>query len=60
MSAAYLAEVVPAAAAGERLDRFVALATGCSRAEATDLVRSGGVTVGGGPGPQGLPPPRRG
>lgn len=40
-------EIVPAAAAGERLDRFVALATGCSRSEATELVRSGGVRVGG-------------
>jgi 23S rRNA pseudouridine1911/1915/1917 synthase len=42
-------ESVPAALAGERLDRFVSLLTGCSRAEAAALVSSGGVTVGGSP-----------
>jgi len=40
-------EEVPPTLAGERLDRFIALLTGCSRSEATDLVRGGGVTVSG-------------
>ena len=40
-------EVVPDALADERLDRLVALITGCSRAEAVDAIRSGGVLVDG-------------
>jgi 23S rRNA pseudouridine1911/1915/1917 synthase len=40
-------EVVPSALDGERLDRFISLVCDCSRAEATELVRSGGATVGG-------------
>ncbi len=36
--AAVMDEIVPAALAGERLDRFVAMVTGISRAEAADLV----------------------
>jgi 23S rRNA pseudouridine1911/1915/1917 synthase len=43
---AYL-EVIPAALAGERIDRVVALVTGCTRAEATELVTSGAATVNG-------------
>lgn len=42
-----IVEVVPAALAGERLDRVVALLTGVSRAEATELVANGAVSVGG-------------
>ena len=34
-------EVIPEALAGERIDRIVALVTGCSRSEATDLDRTG-------------------
>jgi 23S rRNA pseudouridine1911/1915/1917 synthase len=41
-----LHETVPAALDGERLDRFVALVTGCSRAAAAELVTSGAVRVG--------------
>ena len=33
-------EVVPEALADERLDRLIALITGCSRAEAVDAIRS--------------------
>jgi len=40
-------EVVPAALAGERLDRLVAMVVGCSRAQAAVLVDDGAVTVGG-------------
>jgi len=40
-------ETVPAALAGERLDRFVAMVTSASRAEAADLVSSGKVRVDG-------------
>ena len=40
-------EVVPEALADERLDRLVALITGCSRAEAVEAIRSGGVLVDG-------------
>jgi 23S rRNA pseudouridine1911/1915/1917 synthase len=40
-------EVVPAALDGQRLDRVVALVTGCSRSEAAALVDAGAVTVGG-------------
>lgn len=36
---------VPAAADGERLDRFVALATGCSRSEASRAVAAGQVWI---------------
>lgn len=38
-------EEIPAALAGERLDRIVALVTGLSRSEATALVDAGGVTL---------------
>ena len=38
-------ETVPAALAGERLDRVVALLTGCSRSEAAELVVGGAVSV---------------
>jgi 23S rRNA pseudouridine1911/1915/1917 synthase len=44
-----LEEVVPAALAGERLDRLVALLTGSSRAEAAAAVETGAVRVGGVP-----------
>jgi 23S rRNA pseudouridine1911/1915/1917 synthase len=40
-------EVVPAALDGQRLDRVVALVTGCSRSEAAALVDAGSVAVGG-------------
>ncbi len=40
-------EVVPRALDGQRLDRVVALVTGCSRAEAAGLVDDGAVLVGG-------------
>jgi 23S rRNA pseudouridine1911/1915/1917 synthase len=36
-------EVIPAALAGERVDRVVALITGCSRAVAVELIGAGGV-----------------
>ena len=42
-------EVVPRALDGQRLDRVVALVTGCSRAEAAALVDEGAVAVGGRP-----------
>lgn len=42
-------ETVPAALAGERLDRIVALVADVSRSEAADLVASGAVSLGGGP-----------
>ena len=45
----FLAEEVPDALDGERLDRLVSLLTGCSRAEATEAVRAGAVRVGGRP-----------
>jgi 23S rRNA pseudouridine1911/1915/1917 synthase len=38
-------EFVPSAFAGERLDRFVALVTGLSRAAAAELVTLGGVVI---------------
>jgi 23S rRNA pseudouridine1911/1915/1917 synthase len=41
------AETVPAALAGERVDRVVALLTGVTRAEAAELVATGRVRVGG-------------
>jgi 23S rRNA pseudouridine1911/1915/1917 synthase len=40
-------EIVPAALAGERLDRIVSLLTGASRADAAVLVTDGGATVDG-------------
>jgi 23S rRNA pseudouridine1911/1915/1917 synthase len=40
-------EVIPPPLAGERLDRVVALVTACSRAEATALIASGAVSLGG-------------
>ncbi|MGH9085855.1 MAG: RluA family pseudouridine synthase [Acidimicrobiales bacterium] len=40
-------EPIPEAMAGERVDRVVAMLTGCSRAEAADLVAAGAVTVAG-------------
>jgi 23S rRNA pseudouridine1911/1915/1917 synthase len=40
-------ETVPRALAGQRLDRVVAMITGCSRAEAAALVDAGAVAVGG-------------
>lgn len=42
-----LEEVVPAALAGERVDRVVSFAAGCSRREAGELVDSGAVSVNG-------------
>ena len=42
-----ITEEVPAALQGQRVDRVVAMLTGISRTEATELVRSGGVTVDG-------------
>jgi 23S rRNA pseudouridine1911/1915/1917 synthase len=41
--------VVPRALDGQRLDRVVAMVTGCSRSEAAALVDAGGVRVGGRP-----------
>jgi 23S rRNA pseudouridine1911/1915/1917 synthase len=46
---AHVAEVMPAALDGERVDRIVALLTGCSRAEASALVAEGEVHLGGVP-----------
>src|SRR3954447_14836125 len=40
-------EVIPAALAGERVDRIVALVTGCTRAEATALITGGATRVNG-------------
>jgi 23S rRNA pseudouridine1911/1915/1917 synthase len=42
-------EVVPRALDGQRLDRVVALVTGCSRAQAAAMVDEGAVAVGGRP-----------
>ena len=42
-----LHEEVPAALDGQRIDRVVAMLTGISRTDATDLVRQGGVVVDG-------------
>ena len=42
-------ETVPAALAGERVDRVVAMLTGLTRAEVADLVTAGAVRVGGRP-----------
>jgi 23S rRNA pseudouridine1911/1915/1917 synthase len=42
-------ETVPAALAGERLDRVVALVADVSRSDAADLVASGAVSLAGGP-----------
>ncbi|MBI2703776.1 MAG: RluA family pseudouridine synthase [Actinobacteria bacterium] len=38
---------VPAALAGERIDRVVSMLTGCSRSEATTLIEAGSVTING-------------
>ncbi len=43
----FLLEPVPEALGGERLDRLVALVADCSRAEASEAVRSGEVSVSG-------------
>lgn len=43
----FLVERMPAALDGERVDRVVALLTGCSRSEATRLVADGKVSIGG-------------
>jgi 23S rRNA pseudouridine1911/1915/1917 synthase len=40
-------EVIPAALAGERIDRVVAMLTGLTRAEVADLVTAGAVQLGG-------------
>jgi len=48
----HLSEVVPGALAGERLDRAVAFLSGCSRAEASDLIADGSVLVGSASVPQ--------
>lgn len=40
-------EIIPAALAGERLDRIVSLVAEISRSEASHAVESGGVTVDG-------------
>lgn len=42
-----LHEVIPAALAGERIDRIVSLVTGASRADAASLVAAGGAEVDG-------------
>jgi 23S rRNA pseudouridine1911/1915/1917 synthase len=42
-----IVEEMPAALDGERIDRVVALLTGCSRSEASDLIARGEVLVGG-------------
>jgi 23S rRNA pseudouridine1911/1915/1917 synthase len=47
MSAGPIDEVIPAALAGERLDRVVALVTGASRSDAAVLVAAGGAVVDG-------------
>ena len=39
-------EIIPEALAGERIDRIVALVTGCSRSEASDLIARDGVLIG--------------
>jgi 23S rRNA pseudouridine1911/1915/1917 synthase len=44
---ARIEEVLPPALDGERIDRVVAMLTGCSRAEAADLVAAGSVEVDG-------------
>jgi 23S rRNA pseudouridine1911/1915/1917 synthase len=46
---AVMDETVPAALAGERLDRMVAMVSGASRSEVADLIASGRVTVDGKP-----------
>ena len=48
-----IVEEIPAALAGERLDRIVALVTEASRADAAHLVESGAVTVDGKPATSG-------
>jgi len=44
-----VAESIPDAMAGERIDRVVAMLTSCSRAEAAELVAAGQVVVAGAP-----------
>ena len=46
-------ETIPAALAGERLDRVVSLIADISRAEARELVAAGGASVDGAPAPNG-------
>jgi 23S rRNA pseudouridine1911/1915/1917 synthase len=52
MAEPFLSEEVPEALAGERLDRLVSILTGCSRAEAVELVHAGAVLVDGRPAPK--------
>ena len=49
MNGPAFAESVPEAADGERIDRFVAMMTDCSRSEAAQVLSSGAVSVGGVP-----------
>jgi 23S rRNA pseudouridine1911/1915/1917 synthase len=42
-----ITEEIPAALAGERLDRIVSLVTAASRSDAAELIRAGGATVDG-------------
>lgn len=53
MSDSPIVEEVPAALAGERLDRIVALIGDISRSDAAAAITSGGVTVDGAPAPSG-------
>ena len=46
---ALIVEEVPAALAGERVDRFLSVLLGCSRSVASSLIDEGAVTVNGGP-----------
>ncbi len=55
-----IAEVVPAALDGERLDRIVALIADVSRADAAALIAAGGVSVDGAVATLGEGAPRRG
>jgi 23S rRNA pseudouridine1911/1915/1917 synthase len=43
----FLAVVVPAVLAGERVDRGVAMVSGCTRSEASDLIAAGAVWIDG-------------
>jgi len=52
-TAGLLVEEVPAALAGQRLDRIVALIGDLSRADAARTIAAGGVTVDGAPAPSG-------
>jgi 23S rRNA pseudouridine1911/1915/1917 synthase len=42
-----ISETLPAALAGERIDRVVAMLTACSRSEATELLAAGVVQIDG-------------